>query len=37
MQIKNVQESSLLPAAIPSHLINESVTYGIGYRMIDIR
>jgi len=29
--------SSLKPAAIPYYLVNDVVTHGIGYKMIDIR
>jgi hypothetical protein len=32
-----VEASNLKPAAIPYHLVNDGVTHGIGYKMIDIR
>jgi hypothetical protein len=32
-----VEASNLKPAAVPWHLVNDGVTHGIGYKMIDIR
>jgi hypothetical protein len=32
-----VETTSLKPAAIPYYLVNDGVTHGIGYKMIEIR